>query len=66
MDSNPQRPKDQEGSILALNAAINALNLANTLSIPPAKAVFSSVSILLATIKVRFPLFRNDLLQVHT
>ena len=58
-----QRPEEREAD---LNAAIEALDLAKTSSILPAKAVFGSVTILLTTIRVFFPLFPNDLLQVHT
>lgn len=55
MDAKPQRPKDREDAVSALNKAIEALNLGeNTSSIPPVKAVFGSVSTLLATIRVFF------------
>ena len=49
-----------------MNAAIEALDLTKTSNIPPAKAVFVSVAILLTTIRVCFLLFPNDLLQAHT
>ena len=53
MEAKSQRPKGREGAISALNVAIEALNLAKEVSsITPAKAVFSSVSVLLAIIKV--------------
>jgi hypothetical protein len=53
MDAESQRPKGREGTISTLNAAIEALNLAKELSsITPAKAVFGSVSVILATIRV--------------
>ena len=53
METESQRPKGREGTILVLNATIEALNLAKELSsITPAKAVFASVSIILTTIKV--------------
>jgi len=58
--------KQQKEREADLNAAIEALDFAKTSSIPPAKAVFGSVTILLTTIRVCFLLFRNDLLQVHT
>jgi len=63
MKDDSQRPKEREAD---LNAAIEALDLAKASSIPPAKAVFGSIIILLTTIRVCFLLFRNDLLQVHT
>jgi hypothetical protein len=49
MKADSQRPKEREAD---LNAAIQALNLAKTSSIPPAKAVFGSVAVLLTTIRV--------------
>ena len=56
MATNSQRPKGQAGLISALNAAIEALNLAKEISsITPAKAVFASVVALLAIIKVQLP-----------
>ena len=65
MDPKSQRSKDQEGAISALNAAIDVLNLAKTSSIALAETVFGSVSTLLATTMVCFPLFCNGLLQAH-
>ena len=61
-----QRPEGREGAISALNEAVEDLNPAKTSNIPPAKAVFGSVAILLTTVRVCFLLFRSDLLQVHT
>jgi len=56
-----------ESAISTLNAAIEALNLAEKNSnIPPAKAVFGSVIVLLTLIRVCFLHFCYDLLQVHT
>ena len=53
MEAKSQRPKERGNTILVLNAAIEALNLAKELSsITPAKAVFGSVSVILTTIKV--------------
>ena len=67
MQAESQRPKGQEGAISALNTAIEALNLAEKISgIAPVKAVLGSVGTLLTMIRVRFPLFCHDLLQVHT
>jgi hypothetical protein len=56
MEAESQRPKGRDGAISALNAAIEALNLAKELSsITPAKAVFGSVSVILAMIRVSLP-----------
>ena len=56
MESKSQRPNGREGTVSALNAAIEALNLVKELSsITPAKAVYGTVSTLLATIRVCFP-----------
>jgi hypothetical protein len=61
MEAESQRPKGREGTISALNAAIEALNLAKELSsITPAKAVFGSVSVILAMIRVSFLLVFVD------
>ena len=55
MEAESQRPKEQEGSVTALNAAIEAMNLAEELpSITPAKAVFGSVSVVPTMIRVSF------------
>ena len=52
MERKTQQPKEQEGTISALNALIEALNLAKEVSsITPAKAVFGSASILLVMIR---------------
>ena len=51
-----QPPKGKEGVTSALNAAIEAVNIAKELSsVTPAKAVFGSVGLLLATIRVYSP-----------
>ena len=63
MKADSKRSKEREAD---LNAAIEALDLAKTSNIPPAKAVFGSVAILLTTIRVCSLLFPNDSLQVHT
>ena len=53
METKPRRPKEREGVVLALDAAIEAMNLAKELSrATPAKAVFGSVSGILVMIKV--------------
>ena len=55
MTAKSQRPKEREGTISALNVAIEALNLAKeSSSITPAKAVFGSVSIVLTMMRVSF------------
>ena len=55
MKTKSQRPKGQEGSISALEAAIEAVDFAEkTSSIPPAKTAFGSVSALLAVVRVCF------------
>lgn len=53
MEAESQKPKGREGAISALNAAIEAIDLAKeTSSIMPAKAVFGTVSVILATTRV--------------
>jgi len=48
-----QRPKGQDATISALNTAIESFNLTEGVSsIPPAKAVFGSISTLLTMIRV--------------
>ena len=50
-----------------MNVAIDAINLAKEVSsITPAKAIFGTVSVLLAMIRVHFLLFHHEILQVHT
>ena len=68
MDSaNSKWQKRQENIFSSLDVAIKALNLAKDVcGIPPAQAVFASVSILLTMIRVRFPLFSDDLFRVDT
>ena len=61
--SHGQRPEDRQSTISALNAAIGALDLAENTT--PAKAIFSFVGALLATIRVSLLLSSNDLLQIH-
>jgi len=66
MEAESQQPKKREDVIPALNAAIEALDLAEkNSSITPAKTVFATVSSLLATIRVCL-LRLNDLLQAYT
>jgi len=53
MEAISQRPKERGGTISSLNVAIEAMNLAKEVSsITPAKAVFGTVSALLAMIRV--------------
>jgi len=53
MQAKSQRPKGRENTISALNATVEALNLAKELSsITPAKAVFGTVSVILVMIGV--------------
>jgi len=53
MATKSQRPKGRENSVSMLNAAIDAMNIAEKISsITPAKAVFATVGVLLAMIKV--------------
>ena len=56
MASNSQRQKGGDRALSILNPAIEALNLAKEISsATPAKAVFGTVSVVLAMIRVRFP-----------
>jgi len=67
MTDKSQRPKERDGVLSSLNVAIDGLNLAKEASsITPAKAIFSSVSVLLTMIRVSFLLFCDEMLQVHT
>jgi len=57
MTTKSQRPKGRENAVSLLNAAIDAINLAENLSsITPAKAVFGTVNVLLTMVKVCFHL----------
>jgi hypothetical protein len=60
MDPKSQRSKRQDVTLL-LNAAIEAMNLAKEVSsMTPAKAIFGSVSVILAMIRVGPLLVRLD------
>ena len=61
MKADSQQPSKEREAVL--NATIEAMDLAKASSILPAKAAFSSVTILLTTIRVCFLLSRNDLLH---
>lgn len=67
MATMPQRSKecDSTPSTSTLDVTIDALNLAKDISsIGPVQAAFGSVSVLLATIRVRsLPLCSNELLE---
>ena len=67
MTDKSQLPKGREGVLSLLNVAINGLNLAKEASsTTPATAVFGSVAVILAMIRVSFsPLFDGRYL-VHT
>jgi len=53
MATGSQRPKGRANSVSLLNAAIEAMDLAEKISsVTPAKAVFATVGVLLAMIKV--------------
>ena len=66
MATKSQRPKGQDGVLSTLNLAIDALSLAKEISsVTPAKAVFGSVSILLAMIRASFLLSCDEMPQAH-
>lgn len=66
MDPRSQPPKEREDVISSLNAAIEAMNLAEkTSNIKLAKAVLGSVGVLLTMIRVCILPVYNDLLRVH-
>ena len=66
MDADSKRQKRRDNTLSLLNAAIEAMNLAKEASSgTPAKAIFGSVSVLLAMIRVIFLLFCDDELRVH-
>ena len=55
MDAKPKQSKRRENVLSSLNVLIEGLNLAENLSsITPAKAVFSTVSVILTMIRVGF------------
>jgi hypothetical protein len=73
-DSEPMNPKFKQSKrrddvLSSLNVVIEGLNLAENLSsITPAKAVFSTVSVILTMIRVSFLLLHEDPLradQIH-
>ena len=53
METESQQPKDRDGVVSLLNGFIEVFNLAKEISSnTPAKAVFGSVSVILAMIRV--------------
>ena len=61
MNAKSQRSKRQDVALSTLNAAIEAMNLAKEVSsVTPAKAIFGSVSVILAMIRVGPLLVRLD------
>jgi len=66
MATKSQRPKGRENSVSLLNAAIDAMDLAEKISsITPAKAVFATVGVLLAMIKVCLLLCCGEMFRAH-
>jgi len=70
MDAKSKQSKRRDDVLSSLNVIIEGLNLAESLSsITPAKAVFSTVSVILTMIRVSFLPLRKDPLradQIHT
>ena len=54
MATSSQRPGGRDGTLSALNVAIETMDLAEVSVIAPAKAAFGSVSVILTMIKVRY------------
>jgi hypothetical protein len=66
MDPKSQRSKRQDATLSTLNVAIEAMNLAKEVSsMTPAKAIFGSVSVILAMIRVGPLLVRLDEPEAH-
>ena len=58
MRTQSQRPKRRDGILSSLDTAIDAMNIAkDVMDITPAKAVFSTVGVVLTMIRVSFPRF---------
>lgn len=67
MADKPQRPEGRDGILSSLDVIIETLNLAKEVSsITPAKAVFGSVAILLAMIRVSSLLSPSEMSQAHS
>ena len=59
METESQQPKEREGVVSVLNGFIEVFNLAKEVSgNTPAKAIFGSVSVILAMIRVSLLAFR--------
>lgn len=65
MKASSQRPKGREGSIWALNAAIEATNLVKVSNVAQFKDVFDSVRTLLTMIMVRSFVSRKNRTRAH-
>ena len=66
MASKPQQTEEQDAALTTLNVAIDSLNHSKELStVTPAKAIFGSVGVLLATIRVLFAPLCGDELPAH-
>lgn len=66
MDPKPQRPKHRDAALSSLNAAIKLMNLAKgTSNLTVAMAVFGSVGVTLAMIRVGFLLVRPNYVQAN-
>ena len=66
MEVKSQRSKGRDRTLSSIDIAIEAMNLAKEVSsITPAKAVFGTVSVLLAMIRVCLLLSYDEMLQVH-
>ena len=67
MTDNSKRPKGRGRRIIALNMAIDALNLAKEASSStPASPVFGPIALFLTMIRVSSFIFSDEMLQVHT
>ena len=66
MEGKSQRSKGRDRTLSSIDIAIEAMNLAKEVSsITPAKAVFGTVSVLLAMIRVCLLLSYDEMLRVH-
>jgi len=64
MATKSQQSNRRDVALSSLNAAVQAVNLAKELSsVTPAKAVFGTVSVILAMIRVSFLSFRVERLR---
>ena len=66
MEPKSQRSKRRDDVLCSLDAVIESLKIVESLSIvAPAKAVFSTVGVVLTMIRVSFLLFCEGLLQAN-